>query len=474
MNLETTLADYYETTFRKMRLNGRSEGTRRQYRINLRHFDKFLERPATLADLDDEIVSAAMGDMIDRGRSPTTANKFRNHLLALWRYAARKGHVGQFPDVQRLKEFKHLPTAWTAEQIATLVETAFRGRWLRKSRAHTSVCEIPSNLWFTGILLWTYDTGCRIGATLQVRVDDVNLDTGRALVRAETQKQHADQVFHLDRSTCAVLRQFAHVERALLFPWDRDPGMIYRDFREILKLAELPTTRRDLFHKIRRTAATMSELHVGRGTATALLGHSSANVTRGYVDTSMLPENHTAERLPRPVLVGVELPDGSLPAPETMLPAPFAAPVPINHSVAGIILTPAQTSAEADKLMDLDPFLLLPEYLEDFADAPARTQRYRKDCVSRITATFTALGVQTLRDLEPAKVVDFLERLRADRKLSAGRVEHYRYALWGFVVWLGRFRGIKGLSRLAEALNQKHDGLKRRRYHATAGKGGYR
>ena len=46
-----------------------------------------------LRDLTDELVSALLGWLKQHGRSAPTANKARNHLLSMWRYAARKRHV---------------------------------------------------------------------------------------------------------------------------------------------------------------------------------------------------------------------------------------------------------------------------------------------------------------------------------------------------------------------------------------------
>ncbi|HEV3024688.1 MAG TPA: site-specific integrase [Pirellulales bacterium] len=271
--MTVALADAYKA-YKKLRLAGRSPRTGHQYDVYLRFFDRYLERPALLTDLDDETVTAFLG-WLTAGRSPATVNRARECILALWRWLARKRKVEQFPDVDRLQEYKRVPEAWSAAQIAHLVETAYRGDWGKK--APKPIGGIPANLWWAGILLFVYDTGCRIGAVLAVRVADANLDTGRVLVRAETQKQHADQVFHLDPTTRAVLREFAHGE--LLFPWEMCIGSLYGHFRRLLKAAGLPHGRRDKFHRIRRTSATMAELHVGRGVATVLLG---AFVGRGH------------------------------------------------------------------------------------------------------------------------------------------------------------------------------------------------
>jgi integrase/recombinase XerD len=427
--MTVVLADAYKA-YKKLRLAGRSPRTGHQYDVYLRFFDRYLERPALLTDLDDETVTAFLG-WLKAGRSPATVNRARECILALWRWLARKRKVEQFPDVDRLQEYKRVPEAWSAAQIAHLVETAYRGDWGKK--APEPIGGTPANLWWAGILLFVYDTGCRIGAVLAVRVADVNLDTGRVLVRAETQKQHADQVFHLDPTTCAILREFAHGDR--LFPWQMCIGSLYGHFRRLLKAAGLPHGRRDKFHRIRRTAATMAELHVGRGVATVLLGHSSAEVTKSYVDTSMMPENRVAERLPRPVLVGVQAADGSAPSADDLLPAPFMAAAPVEHRVSGIILPSPQTLAQADALMDLDPLPLAIEFCESRPCPNAKTRDVYRRALQRILA---GLGARRLRDMDPAG-------------LSRNEIGRLR----SFLFWLVRAKRIYGAARICEDINPR-------------------
>ena len=301
---EMRLADYYEAIYSRMKLAVRAMGTKRLYRNTLRLFDKWLGRPATLADLNDSTVTAHIGWIVETGRSPRTGNKSRDQLLAIWRYAARKRHVELFPDVEPLQEYKRLPVAWTIGQLAKLIDVARRsGPGGTKRLRQPSLCGVPANIWWTTLLLVLYDCGLRIGATLQLRCEDYDSANRRLFVRAEIQKQRADQVLPVSEETAGAIEIcIAATRREQLFPWPHDMSLLYKHFARLLKAAGLPTGRTCKFHRIRKTSATMAELVIGPGGASVHLGHSSPRVTEKYLDRSMLPTANVAAALPRPVL----------------------------------------------------------------------------------------------------------------------------------------------------------------------------
>ena len=59
-----------------------------------------------------------------------------------------------------------------------------------------------------------------------------------------------------------------------------------------------PATRRDKFHKIRRTVA--SYFKKAGGDATELLGHSGPEVTKAYIDKTIVGKVHASDLLFRP------------------------------------------------------------------------------------------------------------------------------------------------------------------------------
>lgn len=284
MDLYAFFNDVYVPTIGCSLLN------RRQYEIQLRHFDRHLQRPSRLDDLCDERIQrflTAHGD----GRSPATVNKARNHLLALWRLAARKGYVSQWPDVRPVREYKRAPQSWSLAQFEKI---------LAASQCRTGLIgELPAALWWTALLLFLYDTGLRIGAVLKTPRGAVDLEGQTVLIAAETQKDREDQLLRISQQTCEALAATWPFPRQLLFPWDRSHCLLWKHYEAILIDAGLPATRRDKFHRVRRTTYTETYRLLGQAAAMRQAGHS-CDLSDHYLDRSKLDEPSAADVLPRP------------------------------------------------------------------------------------------------------------------------------------------------------------------------------
>jgi len=453
-----TLLDYYLTIYKPRRLAGRAESSDRQYRINLRHFDRYLGRPALLSDLDDDVVTGALGWKLQQSRSPSpaTANKMRNHLLSLWRYAAMKRHVPEGPDVRPLKEYKRTPTAWTPEQFAKL---------LAASQVHGQHCRrigrMPARIWWHCLLLVLYDTGIRIGAAHGLKVEDFDPESRRLLVPAEVQKQSADQVFILSEQTATALAESVRAfPREKLFPWPFSRGLLYHRLNVLLKLAGLPHGRRDKFHRVRRTSATLAEVFAGQGTATAHLGHSSPKVTERYIDPSFLPQNHVAEKLPRPNVEAVYATADEQNAPEDATIDRKI--VPYREWIAG---DPLQQPKVEDGVL----LVLLAEYVQWMA-SKGRSAAWIRDTVVHLRGLFRALEFTMASDIDCQKIKEYLSgRLQQQlasrgghRKgrnslgMAARTAVNYRTHVAGFLRYLVLERGIYGavMTGLAELEEQ--------------------
>jgi integrase len=305
-----SVREFFETVYSPLKLGGRAQTTRKRYRDAIRKLSAHLGREAMLADLSDEMVSALMGSLADRGLAPPSVNAIRKKLCALWTLAAKKRRVDTWPDVAPWPEFKRLPNSWDLDEIEAILTAA--------SQTQGAYAEIPAGQWWLALLLTLFDTSLRIGAALKIRRADLNLETRQVLVRAETQKQKADQRFRLSHETIAVLRRIDS-RRELLFPWPKCEGSLYNAYGRILAQAGLPNGPKDKFHRLRRTGATLLTKAAGRAVATEHLGHSGARVTEAYIDESKLDEVGACDLLPRPALpvliVGSNLPSlGPVPA----------------------------------------------------------------------------------------------------------------------------------------------------------------
>ena len=292
--VDGSLAAWFERVYRPRRLLGRAETTRRRYHCVLRQFGRFLEREPRVSDLTETPIQEFLAWYFEtRGVVPITVNTARSHLLALARFAHAKGFLEEVPDISQLPVDRGVPEAWTIEELAQL-SVACRG-------CSGKVAGIPARLYWDCVVWLLYDTGVRCGALWQLRQADVDLERAAILIRPETQKQRAGQWQPFSkRDTLPLVRAIWLPQRELLFPWELHYTSRWNHFARILRRAGLPHTRRDKFHKIRRSHA--SYVDAGGGDATASLGHSSPAVTRGYLDPRICNQDRPVDLLPRPEL----------------------------------------------------------------------------------------------------------------------------------------------------------------------------
>ena len=68
------LSGYFDSIYWPRKRIKCGENSLRLYRVALRHFDRFVGRPATLDDLTDDVVTAFLAHRLDEV-SPYTANR---------------------------------------------------------------------------------------------------------------------------------------------------------------------------------------------------------------------------------------------------------------------------------------------------------------------------------------------------------------------------------------------------------------
>jgi integrase len=289
-NVET-LRDFYTHVYSPLKLRGKSISTKQQYLIQLKHLHRFMGRDAKLADLDDELITSFLGWIVDQGKSPATANKARNHILALWRFAARKRLVESFPDVPAEREPERTPQAWNAADLHKLFISC------QQEPGH--LAGVPACKWWSALHHVLWDSGERIGAVLRLKWQHVDLDSGWLIIPAELRKgKRQDKSFRLHADTVAALRLIREPARPIIFEWPKNVLLIYRDYRRILERAGLPTDRRSKFHRMRRSTA--SHFEAAGGNATELLGHTSRRTTMAYLDPRVIQPQQASEILFRP------------------------------------------------------------------------------------------------------------------------------------------------------------------------------
>jgi integrase len=277
--------EFFATYYQPIRLLGRSPRTTELYQASIRNLSKYLGRPAELTDLRDEIIGRYIQHLVEIGRRPAGCNKELAQLTAIWRLAARKRMVEEWPEIRRLPEPEVLPVAWTMEELWRLriscnyVPGDYNG--------------VPANRWWLALHAVLWSTGERITAAMRLLWGDICGDVIQ--FRAENRKGGTNpNAVTVPVYVVESLELIRQPDRCEIFRWPYTETYLYRTYHGILERAELDTSARSKFHRIRRSHAT--HLKLAGGDPTSSLKHSDPATTLRYIDYRQLPR--PAELLP--------------------------------------------------------------------------------------------------------------------------------------------------------------------------------
>lgn len=267
-----------------------SAGTIQQLDIALRWWEKTHGR-MPLRDITPQHVIAVMRKVRDVGRAARTVNNYRKSLLWLWRAAEDMGaSVPPLPPhrkIPRLKEPDTMPRAWSQEQMKRLLSACDATR--------------PKYGWgpqhWRALVLTIYDTSLRVGCLLRSTVDQIDRDRCALSVPAHLQKGRRETFQPLHPDTLSLLLSLPRADDRL-FPWPWRREALWRKFHGILTDAGLPSTRRDLFHRLRRTSYTYVAVALGKEAAAQHAAHKG-DLSSYYLDQTFLPRPNPLDALPR-------------------------------------------------------------------------------------------------------------------------------------------------------------------------------
>ena len=283
--LETPLVDLLDTYLTVKNPGGKPD-TGRLHRQAIKRFGETLGHTPTVCDLTDEHIGLHAQKRLADGKSRDTAQGEQKKLLAQWRFYARRGYTKVWPECKPISGVKRTPKAWTKEDFDKLYQ---------KCELAAAVDDTPGVVWWRCLLSCLFFTGERVGAMLQLEWSGVDLDGGWLELPAEVRKNSAtDRRYKIPSETVELLRKMPRDKGG---PFDCGMCMetIYNRFKGILKKAGLPTDRRSMFHRIRRTTA--SHYAAAGGNAQQLLGHSSPAVTERYIDPEIAPQPQAVDLL---------------------------------------------------------------------------------------------------------------------------------------------------------------------------------
>lgn len=283
---------FFAHTFAPKVLFGRAENTRRLYRHTMRAFARYLQRSPFVNDLSDETVMAYMTHLAHvRRLSPHSVNKDRSQLLAMANYAAKKRLIPEFLTVPLWPCPEQTPVAWKLGQLRQLIRTC---------RSQPGLIDgVPSGQWWEALHLVFFDTGERTEATLEIRADWFDTQTGWLRIPADARKGGKKaRAYRLRPRTMKAVIAIMLPGRNKLFEFGGCIGTFYHRYTKLLKSAGLPSGRKWKPQCLRRSHA--SYLEAAGGNATESLGHSSRRTTkRSYLDPTIVGGKAFSSYLPK-------------------------------------------------------------------------------------------------------------------------------------------------------------------------------
>lgn len=257
-----------------------------QYHMTLDRWREFLGRESEPGDLDGLAIQAFLTHRRQKV-STATVVKDRTHICALWGHLARRRVVEQFPILPPMRAPKRIPRAYRIEEVSKIIRTCLDHPG--------SVCGLPGGYYFASLARSCFETAERIGAHLQARWRDVDLQNHTITFLAEGRKgaiRDIQRTFSAEQGSW--LQRLQRRPGDLVWPWQeqRHLGSLWYEFRKICRVADI-TCRG--FHGFRKSNASYLTLNAGLSEASKQLDHYSAQITmENYVDPTIAKPNKTA------------------------------------------------------------------------------------------------------------------------------------------------------------------------------------
>jgi integrase len=274
-----------------------SANAEEQLAVAVRRLNAYAKRPVDTRDLSKELLTGWLKSLAQAGQAAATINGKRSAILTLWRAAHRSKKARKPPagvEVPTKRAPRRLPNSWTVEQMERIVEEC------RALRGKFRLSGMPKGPFMTSLVLFEYETGTRFSASLAVKPSDVNIETGLVYLRTESAKTGLEQVHWLSPQCLQAIQAIWDPNRSFVWPWGPNRHGLWATLKAVLQSAGLPQDRRSMFHRFRRTTATILTARAGISIASAALGHTSEEMTRRvYVDPTNLGTPRPIDVLPR-------------------------------------------------------------------------------------------------------------------------------------------------------------------------------
>ena len=277
-----------------------SERTVELYTQTLEQLAKFLGHEPTIDDLDDvtaakfcrwRLTTKFRGKVI----TPATVGKDSQQLKAIWNFAAKKrlkrsdGTDIEFPDYRTPTIPKPRPRAFNADDLAKLIKAARHRRGM--------IGRVPAAWYWSTKLMAQFQTGERIGAILELRWGEVDIDRQTLTFLAHTRKGHSQTITRpITERLASLLACEKGQPDERVWPWleNRSYVSLYPSLKVLCRTAGVPYKP---FHSIRK--ATASYLRRGGISAKGQLGHETDGIAeRHYYDEDIVGRENNLDLLP--------------------------------------------------------------------------------------------------------------------------------------------------------------------------------
>lgn len=228
-------------------------------------------------------------------RTRGTVNVKIGTVLAWWQTLHDRQVIAIAPPPRqwyRLTVARDLPSAWSDEQFAAILKNmkAFPQRPEWNKEHMTCLC----------LAIWY--TGARIEGLLACDLSNIIFDD-RLLLPAEFQKTNRGQAHKLPQWLVKRIRRLPRAAgdtRLIPTPFSR-VATLRTHLRRCVVAAGFRCSNKDLFHKFRRSSATLVCAAQGIEEARRHLGHTTQEMTRGYIDPTHLPTTSAADYFRNPL-----------------------------------------------------------------------------------------------------------------------------------------------------------------------------
>lgn len=229
-----------------------------------------------------------------RAISPASVNMELRHLRAAFKKAKKWGLLAEAPEVEMLREPERDPYFVDDATFKALYDSCDK-------MTRPGDRRYPPVDWWHSLLCFAYMTGWRIGEILDLRRDDVDLETGVATVDADSTKGRRTARVELHPVVVEHLRAIVEFQ-PLVFDWPHHERTLWDDFTALKAAAgvEFPGA----FHRFRFGFANANVDHIDADLLQKLMRHQSAATTRIYINAAArMKRSGVAERLHVPAVL---------------------------------------------------------------------------------------------------------------------------------------------------------------------------